>query len=48
MAQFHVTVYGGPRRQGRALLMGLQTTPYQSQILRTPFAADAVFLAFAA
>lgn len=48
MAQFHVTVYGGPKRQGRTLLMRLQTIELQSQMLRTLRVAAAVFLAFAA
>ena len=48
MAQFHVTVYGGPKRQGRTLLMRLQTIQPKSQMLRTLRVAAAVFLAFAA
>ena len=43
-----LTVYGGPKRQGRTLLMRLQTIQPQSQMLRTLRVADAVFLAFAA
>ena len=48
VAQVHVTVYGGPKRQGRTLLMRLQTIQPKSQMLRTLRVAAAVFLAFAA